>query len=455
MSTAVVPAPEKSPAAPPPLKMLRRKPRSKWRRWVVLSVLGLVISGAAAWYGLRAWRSITGTKEAAMPTAKVLRGDVTLAVTARGALRGGNSEELTAPLTGGLDMHLTSLKESGTEVKAGEIVAEFDTTEQEYKLKEAEADLAEAEQHLIQARAQRDAQNEEDRYALLKAQSDVKLAELDVRKNPLLPPLSARENTLALDAAKDHLTQLERNLTNRKATNDASIAIQEAGRSKAESQAKTARENIEAMTLRAHRDGYVSVKQNTSGNILFFGMALPVFQLGDLVRPGMAVAEIPDLRNWEVGANIGELDRGHLSVGQKVEIKVVALPGHPYKGHVKEIGGTSGAPWDRHFECVMALDDPTPELRPGMSANVVITTDEMRGVLSLPAQALFESDGRTFVYEQTASGFTPKDVTLVRRNEMRVVLTGVNEGQAVALANPTETAKKKAEAGSAMQSLRK
>ena len=94
-----------------------------------------------------------------------------------------------------------------------------------------------------------------------------------------------------------------------------------------------------------------------------------------------------------------------------------------------------------------------------MSANIVITTDEMKGVLSLPAQALFESDGRTFVYEQTLTGFTPRDVTLVRRNEMRVVLTGLNEGQVVALANPTETAKKKAplvgNMGSAMQSLPK
>jgi hypothetical protein len=455
MSTVAVPKLETPPAAVPPVKFHPKRRQPNFQRWIVLSVLALAVLGAAAWYGARAFRNIAGTKEAATPTAKVLRGDVTLTVTARGALRGGNSEQLTAPLTGGLDMHLTSLKESGTEVKKDEIVAEFDTTEQEYKLKEAEADLAEAEQHLVQARAQRDAQNEEDRYALFKAQTDVKLAELDVRKNPLLPPLTARENTLALDAAKDHLTQLERNLANRKTTNDASIAIQEAGRSKAESQAKTARENIEAMTLRAHRDGYVSVKQNTGGNILFFGMALPVFQVGDLVRPGMAVAEIPDLSNWEVGANIGELDRGHLSTGQKVEIKIVALPGHPYKGHVKEIGGTSGAPWDRHFECVMALDNPTAELRPGMSANIVITTDQMKGVLSLPAQALFESDGRTFIYQQTPEGFRAKDVTLVRRNEMRVVLTGVQEGQLVALANPTDTAKKKSETGSAMQSLHK
>ncbi len=361
---------------------------------------------------------------------------------------------LFAPMTGGLDMHLTSLRTTGEQVKSGQVVAEFDTTEQEYKLKEAEADLAEAEAHLAQAKAQNDAQDEEDHYALLKAESDVRLAELDVRKNPLLPSLTAKENILTLDAAKDHLTQLQHNLANRKATNQAAIAIQEAARGKAESQAKTARENIEAMTLKAHRDGYVSVRQNAGGNMMFYGMVLPIFQVGDQVRPGMAVAEIPDLKNWELSANIGELDRGHLSVGEPAEITVVALPNRTFKGHVKELGGTTGSPWDRHFECKIALDDPVPELRPGMSATVVVTTDQMKGVLSLPSQAMFESDGHTFVYVQTPSGFTSKDVRLVRRNDMRVVVTGVNEGERVALANPTELAKKKAASG-AMQSIPK
>jgi biotin carboxyl carrier protein len=432
----------------------RGRTKRKWARWAVGAVLLVGAAGAATWYGRRAWKDITRVKVEVIPTAAVQRGNVTLEVTARGELRGGSPEMLIAPMTGGLDMHLTSMKESGEPVKTGDVVAEFDTTEQEYKLREAEADLAETEQKLIQAKAQRDAQEEEDKYALLKAASDVTLAELEVRKNPLLPALTARQNTLALEAAKDHSTQLQHNLANRKATNEAGIAIQEAAQGKAQSQATTARRNIEAMTLKAHRDGYFSIRQNTNQNMMFFGMTLPYFQVGDAVRPGMAVAEIPDLKNWEVAANISELDRGHISVGQRTGVRIVAVPGRVYNARVKDMGGTTGSPWDRHFECKIAIEDPSVELRPGMSSNIIITTDEMKGVLSLPAQALFESDGKTFVYVQTPNGFVTKDVTLVRRNELRVVLTGVNEGQVVALANPTETAKKKA-AGGAMQSLPK
>ena len=85
----------------------------------------------------------------------------------------------------------------------------------------------------------------------------------------------------------------------------------------------------------------------------------------------------------------------------------------------------------------------------------MVTTDELHGVLSLPAQALFESDGRTFVYARSAAGFMPKDVKLVRRSEMRVVIEGVGEGQEVALSNPTDIEKKKAASGGALQSLGK
>jgi HlyD family secretion protein len=103
----------------------------------------------------------------------------------------------------------------------------------------------------------------------------------------------------------------------------------------------------------------------------------------------------------------------------------------------------------------MALDDPSPELRPGMSAQLVVTTDEMRGVLSVPSQALFESDGRTFVYVRSGRSFAAKDVKLLRRNETRAVVSGLSEGQMVALANPVELAKKKSGDASPLKAVAK
>jgi multidrug efflux pump subunit AcrA (membrane-fusion protein) len=451
MSTAAVkraPAPE----IVPQRSARRRRRLLKGLILFALIAAPLALGGWAAW---RAYKSI-GVRGPSVPVASVKRGDVTFTVTATGQLQGGNPDILTAPMTGGGEMRIKTLSKPGDIVKAGDVVVEFDTTDQSFRLKEAEADLAEAEQQVLKAKAESEAVAEENSYLLLKAKSDVKLAELEVRRNPLVSTITARQNELALEAARDHLAQLEHDLGNRSASSQASIEIQEAARSKAKTLADTARRNIEQMTVKARNDGYVSVRQNTRGNGMYYtGMSMPLFRVGDRAYPGMAIAEIPDLKHWELVASVGELDRGHVAVGQNVAVHVIALPFRQFHAKVKNIGGTTGAPWDRHFECRMTLEDPSPDLRPGMNAELVITTEVMNNVLSIPGQALFEADGRTFVYVPSGSGFAPRDVKLVRRSESQVVITGLPERQSVALASPDEQTKKQSGGSSAMKAIPK
>lgn len=420
--------------------------------------IALASIALAAWGGVKLYRVSTATTEAVVPATTVKRGDVTFAVYARGDFQGGNSIMMTAPMAGGSDMTIMSLRSPGELVKAGDIVAQFDTTEQLYKLKEAEADLAEAEQKVIQAQAQMQAKEEEDNYLLIKAKSDLKQAELDARKNPVLSAIQAKQNDLAVEGAKATLDQLTRDLSNRKATSQAGVEIQNAVVAKAKVQIATAQKNIEMMTLRAPRDGYVNVQQNTNTNNFFAGMILPMLQVGDTVRAGMAVVQLPDMKNWEATVHIAEVDRGHLALHQPAVVTAVALPEHPYHGRISDLGGTAGPMWDRQFECKISIDDPSPELRPGMTANIVITAETLKNVLWIPAQALFESDGRTFVYARTPEGgFATADVKLVRRSESQVVITGANEGQQVALARPDQKkdTDKEKKSGSAAQAITK
>jgi len=425
-------------------------------RWIFSFAAALVLVGALAWGAVRLVRATATTASLELPTTKVKKGRVTLTVAARGELQGGNSEMLTAPMIGGGTLALTDLREPGELVKPGDIVAQFDTTEQEYRLKEAENDLAEAQQQVIKAQADSQSTEEESRWAMISAQNDVKLAELDVRRNPLLPAINAKQNDLALEAARNRERQTTQDYTNKKTTSAAGIAIQQAAENKARVMAQTARKNIENMTLKAKTAGYVNVQQNQNQNMMYWGMSLPPFQIGDTTRAGMAVAQIPDLKNWEVNANVGELDRGHLSVGQAVTIRVVALAGKEFAGKVKSIGGTSGPPWDRHFECRITLDKPAPELRPGMTSNMVITVDTMENVLWIPSQALFESDGRSFVYARGPKGFLPQDVKLVQRSESQAVITGIAEGSLIAMSNPDQLNKPAGQQdNSAMKALSK
>jgi multidrug efflux pump subunit AcrA (membrane-fusion protein) len=416
----------------------------------------LVVLGVGIWAARRLVPATTAAKtttapSSGIPVTTVKRGPVTFTIMARGELQGGNTQILQTPMTGGQPVTITFLRQNGELVELNDEVVKFDITEQEFRLREAEADLAEAEQHIVQATAEADAKELDTRSQLLKAEAEVKLAEVEMRRNPIVAKLVAHENELALEAARQKRAKLEKDLQNRLATARSGIEMQQAARAKAEVKAKTARSNIESMTLRAKARGYVAIQQNDEGN-LRWGMYLPPYQVGDIARPGKGVAQIPDMSSWEATARIAELDRGHIAEGQVSDITVVALPDKALHGKIKTIGGTTGPPWDRHFDCRVTVQNPIAELRPGMSVEMRITTGMLQDALWIPAQALFDAEGRKYVYVKAGLGFKTQDVELLRRNEGQVVVKGLEQGMVVALANPDQVSRKQ-QAGGALQAL--
>lgn len=408
-----------------------------WRPLIVFAAIVGSVS-AAAWGGVRLFLKMEQPAAVTVPTSPVKRTTVAFNIAATGDLQGGNSKTMTAPMTGSPQLILTDLRKPGDLVKEGDVVAEFDTTEEKFKLREAEADLAEAEQQVLQAQNETLAKEEELNAELIKARADFRVAEIECGRNPAIAVIAAKQNDLALAAAREKLDKLEHDYPQRKAATRASVAIQEAGRQKAVVQAATARRNIENMTLRAPLAGYISIERNTNSNWFFPGMQFPQFQVGDAVRAGMGVAQIPDRKSWEVSARIAEQDRGHLSPGQQAQFTIVALPGRSYTGKVTNVGGTMGPPWNRRFECKLSLDKPSADLRPGLSVRILIETGRLESALAVPSQALFERDGKPFVYVKSDQGYTRQDVKLVRRSESQAVVEGLTEGQLVTLASPDQ-----------------
>lgn len=421
---------------------------------IIVLVIILGVLAAAGWGGLRLYRAVNPPETISIPTAAVHRGDVSFDAYAKGELMGGNSEMLMVPMVAASSLVVTALRESGELVKEGDVVAQIDTTEQEFNLKEAEADMAEADQQVIQAQANAEAAAEDARLALIQARGELKQAELLNRANETKSRIEARQNEMSLEAARERLATLEKDLPDRIATAKAGIAIQMATQMKAKMVTEMARRNIQSMTLKAKTSGYVARQPNTGG-IMFYGTSVPTVQVGDTVRAGLPLVQIPDMRDWVVSARMSELDRAHIAVGQKAIITVVALPGRTFTGRVLDIGGVSGGAYDRYFQCRIAFDKPVPELRPGMSARAVITTEVMKNVLWIRSQALFDSGGRKFVYVKSGESFSPVDVKLVQRSESQAVIEGLKEGQLVALASPDQMKQQVTPASGALQAIPK
>ena len=92
---------------------------------------------------------------------------------------------------------------------------------------------------------------------------------------------------------------------------------------------------------------------------------------------------------------------------------------------MKDLGVTTGPPWERRFECKLALLDSAPELRPGMSARIVVTLETLKNVNWLPAQALFEQAVTHMIYAPTGSLCgTRREAE--SRGESRVVVEACN-----------------------------
>jgi len=141
-----------------------------------LLVLFLVLAGlgAAAWKARSLFDGLTATAATETPTTRVHRGPVAVTVTARGELQGGKPEMLIAPMVGSDSLTVTDLRTNGEMVNEGDVVVAFDTTQQEYNLREAEADLAEAQQKVTQTEAENQASDVEARQTVESARTQVK-----------------------------------------------------------------------------------------------------------------------------------------------------------------------------------------------------------------------------------------------------------------------------------------
>src|SRR5271163_4275117 len=85
------------------------------------------------------------TAAQAIPTTQVRKGSLELDVNTVAELHTSRSATLMAPAING-SLQIIHLLKTGTPVKAGDVVVEFDPSEQEYNLEQSRSQLAEAEQ---------------------------------------------------------------------------------------------------------------------------------------------------------------------------------------------------------------------------------------------------------------------------------------------------------------------
>ncbi len=423
--------------------------------WAVLAVVLCAVGGVLA--AVR--RSNSSTSNTEVPTTRVKRGDLDMQVYVTGELRASHTEMLTAPPIGGGALQITHLLRTGVAVKKGDLVMEFDPSEQRYKVDQNRSELLQAEQEITKAKADAAVVAAQDKVALLKARFDVRRAELDVQKNELVSTIDARKNELALEGARRVLAELEQDVKSRSASNQASIALAEEKRNKAKLAMDQAQDSINKMRVTAPMDGLVALEKNegASGGFFFSGMSLPEYREGDQVEPGRSVGQVIDPKSMELVAQVGELERNNIKEGQTVDLQLDALSGTGFHGTVKTVGGNNSRRfWDddssSKFEVSITLATTDSRMRPGLTARVFINSDARKNALWVPRQALYLKENKRVAYVRNGLNFDPREVKIQAENESRAAIEGLQVGTEVALIDPTAP-RKSSSAGSSAPSL--
>jgi HlyD family secretion protein len=326
-------------------------------------------------------------------------------------------------------------------VKKGDLVMEFDPSEQRYKLEQNRSELLQAEQEIAKAKADAAVVAAQDKVALLKARFDVRRAELDVQKNELVSAIDGRKNQLALEAAQRVLAEVEQDVKSRSASNQATIELAQEKRNKAKLAMDQAADNITKMRVRAPMDGLVSLQKN-EGDFNFSGMTLLDFRVGDQVEAGRTVGQVIDPTEVELTAQIGESERNNVKEGEAVDFQLDALLGAVFHGNVKTVGLSNAKQfWEgdtaNRFEVLIAVSSADPRMRPGLTAQAYISGEPKKNILYVPRQALFLKDNKQVVYLRKGSNFDPREVRIQAENESRAAIEGVAAGSEIALVDPT------------------
>ncbi len=178
-------------------------------------------------------------------------------------------------------------------------------------------------------------------------------------------------------------------------------------------------------SIRAPRDAVVSAR---------------LAEVGEAVSAQDTLFELVDLSDLVLNLGVSELDVVHLEVGQRVPVRLDAMPGNAIDAEIRRIFPTAEQ-GSRLVTVEVALPGDAAEkgVRPGFLARVQMAVDERPDVLAVPASAVGEDGDKRYVYVVKDDRLSRREVeTGVSRGNWTEIQQGLEEGDIVLATNPID-----------------
>ncbi len=400
---------------------------------------GVAALGAAGWVGVNKYRGTQATDE--LPVAQARQGEFLAIIRSRGELRAGRSMQIYAPVVPNL--RIAWMAATGEVVEKGAPVIRFDSSTVQQQLVQKEAQLAQAQATLDQAAAQARIDTDHDQSDLVDARYNVEKSRLGTAANEFVGRIQAEQARIDLGVAEQKLKVQEANIALHAASHAARMASLTRQRDQAKADVELTKSRMAKMEITAPLGGVIVFVSNYNQGPL---NAKP-FKVGDSVYSGMNLAEIPDMTSLAMDAKVEETDRGRISLGKDVRVRVDALPELDIQATITQISPlaelSTDYPPTRSFRAYASLPKPDSRLRPGMNGGMDIVIDRLPNAISIPAKAVFTRDGKPVVFVGEHGVYHPVVVQLLARNPDEVAVSGIPAGTMVALTDPEKKEAKK------------
>jgi multidrug efflux pump subunit AcrA (membrane-fusion protein) len=414
------------------------KCRRPWRRIAITFVaVAMILAGAGAWMKMRKVEAATD-----LPAAKARKGEFLVMVRCRGELAAEHSVQIAAPVRV-TDLQIVWLAPTGSAVAEGQVVIRFDPSTAKQAVDEHTASLRQAQANLDQQVAQSHITTEQDKLDLATAQYDLEKARLAASQQAIVSDIQGEESKIDARVAEQKLNVERATVELHKKSDEAKLASLTRLRDQEQTELQIAKHQIELMEVKSPSNGVITYLSNMAQG----WMNAQPYKPGDHAFPGAVIAQVPDLKTIRLEAKVEEVDRGRIVTGNAGIVHIDALPETTWKGTLSGVSPLTEQnfewPPSRSFRAYIALENPTPQLRPGMNATADIIISRIPEAISIPAKGLFTDKGRPIVYLQTKTGYEPRVVSVEARNPDDVAIKGITAGSLVALVEPDKTGSKK------------
>jgi len=367
----------------------------KKRARLLTLLLVAVLAGGGLWYW---WARSTADDGTSATVATVTRGTVSETVLASGQIEAKQLVSVGARVSGQIETLAVSL---GDTVKAGDLIAQIDSQDQQNDVLQAEADLANIEAQIVAM------------------QANLRKAELTLERQTALGKSDwASKETIESATAEVQVYT-------------ANLAALQAQKARAEVTVTTAKIELDRTRITAPISGTV------------VAVAVEQGQTVNAIQSAPTLVKLADLDTMQVKAEISEADVVHVKPGQDVRFTILGEPETTFTAKVSsiepapsEIESSDTISTDEaiYYNGLLDVANPEHKLRIGMTTQVSVLLDKAENVLTVPAAAVKRDDAGTYVevWDAKTGTATPTRVEVGLNDKVTAeIRAGLSAGQQV------------------------